>query len=138
MHVKVFSMRLRRAALSGLLLSVFLSACWSQTAPVPSVSNAEIATRIAGSSAPIILDVRSPEEFSEGRIPGAVNIPYDALEERLAELAAGQDDEIIVYCRSGRRAVIAEEILVAAGYRNVRDLEGHMIGWDAAGLATEK
>lgn len=138
MQVAGLSMRLPGAILVLLVLSVSLSACGPSAGAAPSVSNTEIARRIAESSAPIILDVRSVEEFKEGHIPGAVNIPYDALEKRLAELAADQADEIVVYCRSGRRAVIAEEILAAAGFKNVKDLEGHMIGWDAAGLVTEQ
>ncbi|MGW8283032.1 MAG: rhodanese-like domain-containing protein, partial [Gemmatimonadota bacterium] len=76
---------------------------------------------------------RSPEEYAAGHIPGAVNIPYDELPERLDELNGAQDQEIIVYCRTGRRAGIAELALQEAGFRNVRDLDGHMVDWTSGG-----
>ena len=120
------------------MLSLMPGACGRATAPVPAVHNVDIAQQIADSTAPFLLDVRSPEEYREGHIPGAVNIPYDELEQRLAEVSAGKEDEIVVYCRSGRRAGIAEAFLLAAGYKNVKDLDGHMLSWTAAGLVTEK
>jgi rhodanese-related sulfurtransferase len=83
-------------------------------------------------AAPLLLDVRSREEFAEGHIPGAVNIPYDELPERLEELAGHRDDGIVVYCRTGRRAKIAEATLVEAGFADVRDLAGHMTEWREA------
>ena len=60
---------------------------------------------------------------------------------RTIEQAAGGgielDAEIVVYCRSGRRAGVAEAVLGEAGYTNIRDLEGHWLEWQAAGRPTE-
>ncbi len=123
----------------GLLFCLLvLVACGQQageTLSVPAtISASELAQRLASDAAPLVLDVRSPEEFAAGHIPGAVNIPHTELAERVAELGDNRAREIVVHCRSGKRAALAEEILRQAGFRRVRDLEGHFLGWSAAGL----
>jgi rhodanese-related sulfurtransferase len=85
----------------------------------------------------LILDVRTPEEFAAGHVPGARNVPYDALAGRLGELAIAPGSEIVVHCQSGVRAAKAERVLADAGYTNVRDLDGHWKAWSEAGLPTE-
>lgn len=97
----------------------------------------ELAERIAAGTAPLILDVRTPEEFAAGHLPGARNVPHDALAGRLGELGIAPDDEIVVHCHSGGRAAKAEDVLRDAGYTNVRDLAGHWRGWREAGFPTE-
>jgi rhodanese-related sulfurtransferase len=92
----------------------------------------ELVGRLGGESPLVLIDVRTPEEFAAGHIPGAVNIPYDVLPTRLHELEGHQGDEVVVYCRTGRRAGIAEQALTEAGFVNVRDLAGHMVAWTAA------
>lgn len=98
------------------------------------ITSAELVARLEEEDAPVILDVRSPEEYEEGHIPGAINIPYDLMAENLASLESQRDDEIVVYCRTGRRAEIAEGVLREAGFEKVRDLEGHMKAWGEAEL----
>ncbi len=78
---------------------------------------------------PVVLDVRSPEEYAEGHVPGAVNVPYDQISARLDSLQAYRDRGFVVYCRTGRRAGIAETVLIEAGFERVWDLEGHMVAW---------
>jgi phage shock protein E len=68
----------------------------------------------------LVVDVRTPSEYEDEHYPGAINIPVDDVEKRLAELG-DQDGEIIVYCRSGRRSKQAKEKLKAAGYTRVSD-----------------
>ncbi|QGJ69933.1 FAD-dependent pyridine nucleotide-disulfide oxidoreductase [Planctomycetales bacterium 10988] len=70
---------------------------------------------------PWLLDVRTPEEFSAGHIPGAVNIPIDELRPRLEELP--QDQEIVTYCKVGQRGYLATRILMQSGF-SVRNLSG--------------
>ena len=83
---------------------------------------------------PVVLDVRSPEEYAEGHVPGAVNVPYDQIGARLDFLDAYRDRGFVVYCRTGRRAGIAETVLIEAGFEHVWDLEGHMVAWMEQGL----
>lgn len=97
-----------------------------------SVTPEELVDRLGGETPIVLIDVRTPEEFAAGHIPGALNIPYDELPARLHELEGRQGEEIVVYCRTGRRANIAEQALAEAGFLNVRDLAGHMVAWTAA------
>jgi rhodanese-related sulfurtransferase len=83
-----------------------------------------------------VLDVRSPEEFKEGHVPGAVNIPYDQMASRLAEVP--KDKDVVLYCRSGRRAGIAAEVLGNNGYTRLSHLEGDMPAWIEKGRPVEK
>jgi len=119
------------------LPALFILACGPSGGGGASISREELAQRIEAGRAPLILDVRTAEEYAAGHIPGAVNIPVDELADRLGEVKAGKGDEIVVHCKSGRRAAMAEEMLVGAGYTGVRDLGGHMQGWQDAGLPIE-
>ncbi len=73
-----------------------------------------------------LLDVRSPKEYSESHIEGSINIPVGDLESRLPELDA--DKAVVVYCRSGRRASTAAQILAKEGFE-VHNLGG-MATWE--------
>jgi rhodanese-related sulfurtransferase len=84
----------------------------------------------------VLLDVRTPQEFAEGHIAGAVNVPYDLLATRLAEVPKNKD--VVLYCRSGRRAGIAAEVLAANGYTRLSHLEGDMIAWTEKGRPVVK
>ena len=64
-----------------------------------------------------LLDVRTPQEFASGHIPGAVNIPVDDLRTRLKELP--KDRKIVTYCQVGQRGYLATRILLQAGYSAV-------------------
>ncbi len=63
---------------------------------------------------PFVIDVRTPQEFSAGSIPGAVNIPVDELRSRLGEIP--RDREIAAYCQVGQRGYLATRILRQTGY----------------------
>ncbi len=83
-----------------------------------------------------VLDVRTPQEYAAGHVPGAVNVPQDQLASRLAEVP--KDKDVVLYCKSGRRAGIAAETLAANGYSRLSHLEGDMPAWVAKGHAVEK
>ena len=74
-----------------------------------------------------LLDVRSPEEYAGGHLPGAVNIPVQELDRRLAEVGP-RDGELVVYCRSGHRSSRATELLRQHGFTKVHNL-GPMMAW---------
>jgi rhodanese-related sulfurtransferase len=97
----------------------------------------ELLADIHANAAPLILDVRTPEEFARGHVPGALNINIDELAQRIDELSGHRADEVVVYCERGPRALKAADVLADADFSSVRHLEGDMSGWRAAGLPTD-
>ena len=83
-----------------------------------------------------VLDVRPPEEYDAGHIPGAISVPIDELERRLAELP--RDREIVAYCRGPYcvMAIEAVELLLSRGFRAIR-LEDGVPDWQARGFKVE-
>jgi rhodanese-related sulfurtransferase/DNA-binding transcriptional ArsR family regulator len=84
----------------------------------------------------VLLDVRPPDEFAQGHLPGAVNIPLDELQRRLGELP--RDRDVVAYCRGGYCMLSARavEVLRAGGFP-ARRLEAGLPEWQAAGLQVE-
>ena len=78
----------------------------------------------------LLLDVRTPEEFSFGAIKGAVNIPLDDIRERLSEIP--KDKDIVLYCAVGLRGYLALKILAGNGYSRVKNLSGGYKTYSAA------
>jgi phage shock protein E len=74
-----------------------------------------------------LIDVRSPDEYAGGHLPGAVNIPVQVLDQRLAEVGP-RDGALIIYCRSGSRSGRAAALLRAQGFTKVHNL-GPMTAW---------
>lgn len=70
----------------------------------------------------MLIDTRTPEEFSFGSIPGAINIPLDDLRDRMSEVPASKP--VVLFCAVGLRGYLAQRILMGNGYRNVRNLSG--------------
>lgn len=92
----------------------------------------ELKERMDNNEALYIIDVREENEYDEFNI-GAQLIPLGELPERLDEIKADKDAEIIVHCRSGARSGRAQQYLSSEGYGNVRNLVGGMLAWQAAG-----
>jgi len=74
---------------------------------------------------PLVVDVRTPEEFYEGAYPGAINIPLDELQMRINELGS-KSREITLYCASGARSAYAQRGLMQMGFTNVKNGGGIM------------
>jgi rhodanese-related sulfurtransferase len=99
---------------------------------------------IDDSAADLVVDVREPNEFDQGHLPGAINVPRGMLELRAdpespvahPRLSANKDARVIVYCLKapGARCVLAAETLGRMGYSNVVAMQGGLEEWRAAGL----
>ncbi|KAK7367238.1 hypothetical protein VNO80_09247 [Phaseolus coccineus] len=94
------------------------------------------------------LDVRNPEEFHEGHVPGAINIPFmfrvgsgmTKNSNFIREVSSNfrKDDEIIVGCQLGKRSIMAASDLLAAGFTGLTDMAGGFEAWTQNGLPTER
>lgn len=128
---------IRRLASIGFLMigALIIVACSSSAADI---SNSALLDKIKTGSAPLILDVRSRQEFASSHVPGAMNIPHTEVKSRLAELGSDKTREIVVYCESGMRAGKAESVLASAGFNNLLHLDGDMAGWRRAQLPAEQ
>ena len=98
----------------------------------------DLSRLIKSGNKPLLLDVREPSEFATLRIPGSINVPRGILEqscewdydETEPSLASGRDQEIVVICRSGKRSVLAADMLLRMGFENVVSLKTGVRGWN--------
>lgn len=98
---------------------------------ITSVSVPEFEQEIKADSVQL-LDVRTPQEYAEGHIAGAINIDVQSDDfQPAATQKLSKDSTILVYCRSGRRSLDAAEILTRLGYR-VINLKGGILDWQAS------
>ena len=103
-------------------------------APAATVRNVDVATLkvdLDRGVVPLLVDVRSPEEFAAGHVTGAKNIPLGEVEARLAEFGAA-DKDVYVICQAGGRSAKASATLASKGYHPV-NVEGGTGAWMSAG-----
>lgn len=118
----------------ALVLCISTVAC-NNTLPLSKqISPSQLVELIKIDRVPIILDVRTAQEYSEGHIPEAINIEYRELPSRINELRSLGKKQIVVYCERGFRAAIAENTLKQAGFEKILHLEGDMSAWRSKGL----
>ena len=98
------------------LLPVELKSVGEETAK----AEEKIAAKARDTDSPIVVDVRTPEEFQDGAYPGAINIPLDEMQLRINELDS-KSREITLYCASGARSAYAQRVLMQIGYTNVKN-----------------
>jgi rhodanese-related sulfurtransferase len=77
----------------------------------------------------ILLDVRTPQEFSRGKIEGAINIPVDDVPQMIGKAIPDKNATIYVYCLSASRSPIAVEIMEELGYTNAFNMEHGLMAW---------
>ncbi|WP_180237161.1 rhodanese-like domain-containing protein [Lacimicrobium alkaliphilum] len=81
-----------------------------------------------------IIDVRSLEEYNNGHVPGALNIPHHDIANHAGLLPADTEQPVVLYCRSGRRAGLAASELKKMGYNNLFLMQGDMPAWREKGF----
>lgn len=83
----------------------------------------------------VFLDVRTPQEWSEGIVPGAMMINLNELPtaEKVAMLPADKNAIIAIYCKSGHRSALALTLMHQLGYKNATSMSGGWVGWTKAG-----
>lgn len=104
-------------------------ACNTPAGKLKSVEKAEFA-QIIGDGSVVLLDVRTPQEFAQGHIVGAINIDVkDSLFISNVQRQVAPGSRVAVYCRSGRRSMSAAQQMVEKGY-DVVNLKGGFLAWE--------
>ena len=102
--------------------------------PFTRITVVEAKEKIEGGNVQII-DVRTPEEYAGGHVPGASNIPHMSVLPRASELTKGK--ELVFICQVGQRSALACEFAAAAGFKDLFNVEGGTEAWIKAGFGVE-
>jgi sulfur-carrier protein adenylyltransferase/sulfurtransferase len=101
---------------------------------IEEISSTDAQARHEAPDNPLFVDVREPDEWEEGHIPGAIHVPRGRLESRIEGLVPDKDRAIVVYCSSGSRSAFASKVLDEMGYDDVVNLAGGFSDWKRNGF----
>jgi sulfur-carrier protein adenylyltransferase/sulfurtransferase len=104
---------------------------------VPEVAPAALQSRLSGGEQIVVIDVREPDEFARGKIPGAYTIPRGVLEMQV-DGRLPLESTIVLYCGGGARSALACKSLADMGYDKVENLQGGWQSWVNSGLPVEQ
>lgn len=107
-------------------------------AEVKKVTAAEVKAAIDKKEKSVILDVRDPDEYKAGHIPGAINVSRGKLEFTVWDKITDRDAKIYVYCLTAARSALATKTLNAMGYKNAVLMDAHFEEWIKAGYPVER
>ena len=87
------------------------------------------AAELVKNEQPLILDVRTPNEYKRGHLRNSVLIPVQELQSRYKELGDQPDREILIYCATGNRSTVASKILIDKGFKHIVNMRGGIYDW---------
>lgn len=119
----------------GLVIATLACAPKPKATQAPSIEPAALHALLAGEHAPRVIDVRSAAEYATGHIPGALNIPFEEIAERIVEVDT--PNGVALYCMIGPRARKGEAALRSSGYTEVLHIQGGLSAWKQQGLPVE-
>ena len=96
------------------------------------ISIDDVKRSIGAADAPLLLDVREPQETNLGRLPGAIVIPRGTMETKV-EAVIRRDAAVVIYCASDNRSALAADTLTQMGYAHVSWMKGGFNGWAVSG-----
>ena len=102
-------------------------------AEIKKVSAADVKAAIDKKEKAVFLDVRDPNEYAGGRLPGAINVSRGKLEFDVWDMVPDKNAKIYVYCLTGGRAALATKTLNDLGYKNAVSMDAHIADWVKAG-----
>ncbi len=122
------------------MTALFLGACSADTSTDASVdpgvrvvSSEQATEMLAVQPRPVLIDVRTPAEFAESHLEGAVLVDFNAPDFRDQIAGYPRDAQYVIYCRSGNRSAGAREIMTELGFTDVADIEGGILAWTQSG-----
>jgi rhodanese-related sulfurtransferase len=129
------NLKLRFSSILFLLFLIIFTGCQTTDTNKISfeVSAQTVNEKIKNNEKIELIDVRTAEEYEENHISNSLLLPLDQLEGKIATLGFEKDDEIILYCRSGRRSSQAYQIFIKHGFTNVKSMTGGITEWNSLG-----
>jgi rhodanese-related sulfurtransferase len=109
---------------------------WAMLTGSPVIPEIDVETLECRSAETMVLDVREPEEYEQGHVPGAINLPQADLASRLDELPRHRP--LVLICRSGARSLRAAQFLRQVGFEQLANVQGGTLAWRAAGKLLAK
>jgi rhodanese-related sulfurtransferase len=103
----------------------------------PAIDPHQLNERLSGDNPPLVIDVRSPDQYSSEHIPGALSIPAPLVKNHLEEIKAAGDNAVL-YCNDLHFTRVAEQILTKSGVKGFSHLEGGFTAWTREGLPVEQ
>lgn len=97
------------------------------------VLTAQEADRLIRNIGPVVLDVRTPQEYGSGHLENAILIPVQELQQRYTELVQYRDSDLFIYCATGNRSTVAAKILIDNGFKRIYNLRYGMFDWEKQG-----
>ena len=124
--------------MKSLIMALSLLGLFSCKAGYTNLDLDQFASKVEAYPPVCLVDVRTPEEYAEGHLDGAVLIDFkaDGFVEK-AEAQLQKDKPVALYCRGGRRSHSAAELLNKAGFKQLVELEGGITAWNEAGKPVE-
>jgi rhodanese-related sulfurtransferase len=104
---------------------------------IPEVAPAQLQSRIEDGEPIVLIDVREPDEFARGKIPGAHTIPRGVLEMQV-DGRLPRESTVVLYCGGGGRSALAAKSLADMGFEKVENLQGGWQAWMNSGLPVEQ
>jgi molybdopterin/thiamine biosynthesis adenylyltransferase/rhodanese-related sulfurtransferase len=101
---------------------------------IDEISTIEAHERLESSETPLFVDVREPDEWEEGHVPGAIHVTRGRLESRIEGLVPDKERPLVVYCSVGSRSAFATKALGEMGYTDVVNLAGGFTEWKRSGF----
>jgi phage shock protein E len=114
--------------------ALLVAGCSTADDALTTVSPTDAAEVIAGDPEVVVLDIRTPEEYADGIIEGAVNIDFYDTDFASQLDTLDKDTHYVVYCRSGNRSGQAMGAFADLGFAEVTEVDGGIVDWYAAGL----
>jgi rhodanese-related sulfurtransferase len=113
---------------------------------VPEISAEEAKSKLDRGEVDLIVDVREPNEWDAGHIPGALHAPRGMIEwyadpsyaNHKAQLAEARDKHVVIHCAAGGRSLLAAQSLQRLGFKHVSSMAGGFKAWSSEGLPVEK
>ena len=100
---------------------------------VPQVNVEDVKKALDAKEQCVLLDVRTPGEYTRGKITGSINLPVDQIQSDIETVIPDKSAKVYVYCLSGSRSVYAVDMMGKLGYTNVFDVSHGLLAWRVKG-----